>query len=244
MGSKLQRVHPADGHFDLLRAILFQAHHHQFQSDRFIQAGRQNPNRCGAGRDVVRIGIQADALAVVPNLEANPKGDGVGLGGNLGITWNITDRQRLAVTYRSPITIDYSGTTEFNNSGGVPDTSFNSQIKFPTIVSVGYGFQVSDTIRLETDVEWVQFSRFKKFAGHCGAKSAGRPRRKTSLKTGAIPSRWASVAIGSLPTIGFCAAAINTTKAPCRTRPSRRRFRCQPKCHHLRPRLPEPASLG
>lgn len=96
---------------------------------------------------------------------AKGKGDGVGLGGNLGLTWQVADRHRLAVTYRSPITIDYSGNFHLNNvpavlGGGALGGDFKSKIKFPTIVSVGYGVQVSDTVRLEADVEWLQFSRF------------------------------------------------------------------------------------
>jgi long-chain fatty acid transport protein len=136
----------------------------------------------GAGLDVMWSDLEfkqflfSGVPASVPNLEAHAEGDGVGFGGNLGITWNVTDRQRLAVTYRSPIMIDYSGTTEFNNyPGGVPGTSFGSQIKFPTIVSVGYGFQVNDKIRLETDLEWIEFSRFKNLPINVGANALRVP---------------------------------------------------------------------
>jgi long-chain fatty acid transport protein len=131
----------------------------------------------GAGVDVMWSQLEFKQMLspFAPNLEAHAQGDGVGFGGNLGITWNITDRQRLAATYRSPITVNYSGTTEFNNSGGVPDTSFNSQIKYPTIVSLGYGFQVNDAIRLEADVEWIQFSQFKNLPVTVGPNLLGVP---------------------------------------------------------------------
>ncbi len=132
----------------------------------------------GAGLDVMWSELEFKQLLspAVPNLEARADGDGVGFGGNLGITWNVTDRQRLAVTYRSPITIDYSGTTKFNNyPGGVPGTSFGSQINFPTIVSVGYGFQVNDKIRLESDLEWIEFSRFKNLPVNVGANALSVP---------------------------------------------------------------------
>ena len=134
--------------------------------------------RIGVGLDVMWSELELKQLLspYAPNLEAHADGDGVGVGGNLGITWNITDRQRLAVTYRSPITINYSGTTEFNNYHvAVPGASFGSQIKFPTIVSVGYGFQVNDKIRLETDVEWIQFSRFKNMPINIGANALHVP---------------------------------------------------------------------
>ena len=132
----------------------------------------------GAGLDVMWSELEFKQLLspAVPNLDAHADGTGVGLGGNFGITWNINDRQRFAVTYRSPITINYSGSTAFENyPGGVPGTSFNSQINFPTIVSVGYGFQFNDKFRLETDVEWVQFSRFKNLPINVGANALSVP---------------------------------------------------------------------
>jgi long-chain fatty acid transport protein len=132
----------------------------------------------GVGLDVMWSDLEFKQLLspAIPNLEADAEGDGVGFGGNLGITWNITDRQRFAVTYRSPITIDYGGTTKFNNfPGGVPSASFNSQINFPTIVSVGYGIQINDAIRLESDLEWIQFSRFKNLPVNVGANALGVP---------------------------------------------------------------------
>jgi len=97
-----------------------------------------------------------------PDFEAKAKGDGVGYGGNLGVTWEVTDRQRLAVTYRSPLTVDYDGHFDLTGipGGGASSTDFKSQIKFPTIVAAGYGLQLSETVRVETDFEWLQFSRF------------------------------------------------------------------------------------
>src|SRR5262249_4289811 len=38
-----------------------------------------------------------------PDGHAEAKGHGVGYGANAAITWKITDRQRLALTYRSPM---------------------------------------------------------------------------------------------------------------------------------------------
>lgn len=103
-----------------------------------------------------------------PDGHLEGKGDGLGLGGNVGITWSVTDKLRLAATYRSPITVDYSGdftidnVTPFASAIGVtPRSDFSTQIGFPTIVSGGVGYQVNDTLRVETDFEWVQFSRFK-----------------------------------------------------------------------------------
>ena len=96
------------------------------------------------------------------------EGDGFGVGGNIGLTWKITERQTLAVTYRSQMNVNFEGDMTIDNiapfaaaSGVTPRSDFSSGIDFPNMVAVGYGIKVTDTIRLETDVEWIQFSRFK-----------------------------------------------------------------------------------
>jgi long-chain fatty acid transport protein len=103
-----------------------------------------------------------------PDGDAKATGSGVGYGGNLGVTLNITDHQRVAFTVRSPMDVDYNGQFTINNItptaaflGAKPSSDFHTQIKYPTIVSVGYGIELTDTIRLEADAEWIQFSRFK-----------------------------------------------------------------------------------
>jgi long-chain fatty acid transport protein len=102
-----------------------------------------------------------------PDGEARIRGDGFGYGGNVGLTWQVADRHRVAVTYRSPMTIHYNGHFSIDNIpaaaagfGATSRSPFSSRIQFPTIVAAGYGFQVTDTIRLEADLEWLQFSNF------------------------------------------------------------------------------------
>lgn len=102
-----------------------------------------------------------------PDGTAKAKGDGVGVGGNVGLTWNITDRQRLAVTYRSAIGIGYDGKFSIDGItptaaalGATPSSPFHTRVEFPNIVAAGYGIQLTDAIRVEVDVEWLEFSRF------------------------------------------------------------------------------------
>jgi long-chain fatty acid transport protein len=115
----------------------------------------------GAGFDLTWSELEFKQFAPPPfpdGLELKAKGDGYGYGGNFGITWQITDKQRLAFTYRSPMDVSYDGHYTVSS---LARGDFGSQIKFPTIISVGYGLQINDAIRLESDVEWLQFSRFK-----------------------------------------------------------------------------------
>ena len=91
---------------------------------------------------------------------------GMGVGGNLGITVNITERQRAAVTYRTPFEIEYEGDLFFGHPPMLPGASeksdFNSEIDFPGILGFAYGIELTDTIRLESNVEWIEFSRFER----------------------------------------------------------------------------------
>ncbi len=128
----------------------------------------------GAGLDVMWSDLEFKQFlpGAGPTFQAHAEGDGVGLGGNVGLTWQVTGRQRLALTYRSTMTVDYSGTTKFDNLPGIPSTSFNSQIKYPNIIAAGYGVQLTDKVRVETDFEWLQFSQFRNLPVKIGANPA------------------------------------------------------------------------
>lgn len=95
----------------------------------------------------------------IGNIKA--KGDGFGFGGNFGVTYEPVKGHRLAATYRSPVSVEYEGTTETDFMGNTP---FFTEIKFPTIVSVAYGVELTEKVRVEASVEWLQFSNFKTLA--------------------------------------------------------------------------------
>src|SRR4051812_23716486 len=93
-----------------------------------------------------------------PEMNVKAQGDGFGFGGNAGITWEFMPGHRIAATYRSPVSIEYDGTTKTDLVG---DSDFASKIIFPTIVSLGYGVEITKDIHLEINGEWLQFSNFK-----------------------------------------------------------------------------------
>jgi long-chain fatty acid transport protein len=100
----------------------------------------------------------------LPDGLLSAKGDGFGYSGNAALTWEFTQNQRVAFTVRAPMDVDYDG--HFTATGvptsptGVVRTSFGSGIKFPTIVGASYGIKVTEKVRIETDFEWLEFSRF------------------------------------------------------------------------------------
>ena len=103
----------------------------------------------------------------MPDGVAHLKGEGAGVGGNAAITYRPTKAQSIALTYRSPVKVDYKGDSDFSGfpagaqaMGLTPSSDFETSIEFPTIVGLGYGIEVTDTVRLEADVEWIEFSRY------------------------------------------------------------------------------------
>ncbi len=99
-------------------------------------------------------------------------GDGSAVGWNAAATWKITDRQRLAATYRAPFSINYKGNNEYSVSGGemfgISDqngiSDINAEIEYPAIAALAYGFEFTDTLRAEFNVEWMEFSVYQNLA--------------------------------------------------------------------------------
>jgi long-chain fatty acid transport protein len=92
-----------------------------------------------------------------PDASLKAKGDGFGFGGNAGITWEFRPGHRIAATYRSPVRLEYDGSTKTDFGNG----NFETEVTFPTIVSLAYGVELTEDIRVEVSGEWLQFSNFK-----------------------------------------------------------------------------------
>jgi long-chain fatty acid transport protein len=107
------------------------------------------------------------APLVSPDGLIETEGDGWGYGANLAVTWKINSDHRIAATYKTAQKVDYSGDFLISNvpaavapAGFTSRSDFSSSIKFPSIIGLGYGWQISDTVQLETNFEWLQFSNF------------------------------------------------------------------------------------
>ncbi|MDP6490692.1 MAG: outer membrane protein transport protein [Kiritimatiellia bacterium] len=98
-----------------------------------------------------------------PSSRIEFEGDGYSVGGTVGLVWQITDNQRLGVSYRTAADVTVKGDFSIANAPptlpAVPRSDFETEIKFPAVAAIGYGIQVSDTLRLEADVEWIEHSQ-------------------------------------------------------------------------------------
>lgn len=127
----------------------------------------------GAGLDLYYGRLQLrQLLPFSPGSRITAEADGVAAGANAGITWRITPDQRLALTCRSPFDLKFSGemkTAEIPFPGVTPTSDIETTFKYPTIVALGYGVRLTDTLRVEANAEWLEFSRFKTMAIDAGA---------------------------------------------------------------------------
>lgn len=116
--------------------------------------------------DSLSIGVGADIYYgeveqkqfIGPGMLSKITADGTGLGWNAAITWKMTDKQRLAATYRSPFKIEYEGDNEIR---GLGTSTLDAAIEYPTIIALAYGVEFTDTLRAELNVEWLEFSVYQ-----------------------------------------------------------------------------------
>lgn len=110
--------------------------------------------------------LAPDGMSVLSEGDAKLTGDGEGIGYNVALTWNVNENQKAAVTYRSSTEIDYDG--DYSISGRPPfypvaaNGSIKTEIEFPAVLALGYGVQVTDRLRIEANVEWIEHSSFDK----------------------------------------------------------------------------------
>lgn len=133
----------------------------------------------GAGLDLYYGRLQFSRLLPYgTNAKVKADADGWAVGGNAGVTWRITPRQRIALTYTAPFDMKYTGEMKTANipsppfPPSEPESDIETTFKYPTIVALGYGLQVTTTLRVETKVEWLEFSRYKSMDIDAGGNSA------------------------------------------------------------------------
>ncbi len=123
----------------------------------------------------------------VPDGRAEFEGDGIGVGGSAALTWRPATGHRVGLSYRSALDVDYEG--DFRFSGipapglALPRSDFDSTIKFPNIVGLGYGVDVTERLSLGVDLEWIEWSRYQELALDAGENSA-------LLQPTVIPQDW------------------------------------------------------
>lgn len=97
-------------------------------------------------------------------------GDDWSIGWNFGVLYDLDEKSRLGVAYRSSVKQDLEGDVDFTRSaeldaflGATPlfvDTGITAGIELPETLSVSYYRDVSDKLALMADITWTRWSNF------------------------------------------------------------------------------------
>lgn len=116
------------------------------------------------GNLLIRRAIQIDGPNGTEG-SAQFAGTGRGLGFNLGLHLDLTDKVHLALSYRSPIRIEIdSGMATFKVPESVisqfPDQAIGTTLPLPSVASLGLSYQPQQRLLLSFEVSWVGWQVF------------------------------------------------------------------------------------
>ena len=92
------------------------------------------------------------------------EGDGLGVGGTVALAWKPMEGHRVGITYRSRVKVDYEGDLHVSNIPApgslpgplgqilVPTSDLDTEITFPSIISLGYGYEINESVRVGVDL--------------------------------------------------------------------------------------------
>jgi long-chain fatty acid transport protein len=98
-------------------------------------------------------------------------GKGEAVGATAGLMWKITPQHTIGLLYRSPFNIDFTGTGKLFTPIGDQVKPANATIEFPQFVKGGYAFRPIPQLKLEADVEWINWDTLNTVTLHAPGSS-------------------------------------------------------------------------
>jgi long-chain fatty acid transport protein len=98
-------------------------------------------------------------------------GKGDGFGGTAGLMWKITPQHTIGLLYRSPFDIKFDGNGKLVTPLGDQQNPGNTRIDFPQFVKGGYAFRPIPQLKLEADVEWINWDTLNTVSLHAAPTS-------------------------------------------------------------------------
>jgi len=144
----------------------------------------------GIGADIYCGAVKQWTYPPPGGVKSRLSAEGEALGWNAALTWKMTEKQRIAATYRSPVTIKYSGENRYSGlMNGKSDV--HAKIEYPTIIGLAYGIELTDTLRTEINGEWLDFSQYETLTLHDSAFGTKTiPQRLKETWTAGIGLGW------------------------------------------------------
>jgi long-chain fatty acid transport protein len=105
--------------------------------------------------------------AVVPGVGAfqySEESTGLGYGATVGTMYKFSEKVNLGITYRSPVTVDMSGTAENGAlaGAGVPESDFDREVTWPTWIAGGLALTPTEKMTLTFDLQWSDWKALDK----------------------------------------------------------------------------------
>lgn len=108
-------------------------------------------------------------LAPLPDGQQKFSGDGDGLGFNLGLVLDLTEKATLGIHYRSEIDMDLDGSAEFSLPNGTPaqiaavlsNSPGRSRVTLPQQAQLGVAYRFTENLIAEVGARWEDWSSFE-----------------------------------------------------------------------------------
>jgi long-chain fatty acid transport protein len=99
------------------------------------------------------------APAPIPDGHFHFDASGIALGATVGAMWKINPQNSVGIVYRSPFTVNFSGTADVNMPPVINHSSKSAyaSIPFPQVVTIGYAFRPVPKLKLEADIDWTDW---------------------------------------------------------------------------------------
>ena len=145
-----------------------------------------------AGLDVILLDASLEnkvpivtPIGQFPDANSKFKGDGTGVGYNLGIAYNAGHGLSLGISYRSEVDIDVKGNLNFNLpatpapidsilAATFPGTGGKTTITLPRQLFAGVAYQPNDRLTIETGFRWEDWRSFKELKIELNQPVAGQ----------------------------------------------------------------------
>ncbi|MGH7274197.1 MAG: OmpP1/FadL family transporter, partial [Nitrospiria bacterium] len=124
--------------------------------------------------------------------------DGSGVGYNLGALLPLSEKNKLGVTFRSPVKIHYEGNADFTVPSGFgieplfPDGGVTTDITMPAIFEVGLTNKSFSKLTLSFDLQWVGWSSFSSLSLDFANNTSVPPGIPVVADT-SVPKNWNDV---------------------------------------------------
>ena len=96
-----------------------------------------------------------------PDLRQKFKGDGTGVGFNVGVAYDLNKEITLGASYRSSVYVGIDGDSSTSQTGTPLDSNGKTSVRLPQQVTAAIAYQVSAPLTVEAGMRWEGWSAFK-----------------------------------------------------------------------------------